>query len=98
MFKSKHQDEAARSIFMSSIKGLANTGAVAASFFMTPLLYAQSVDWIRAFTAKHYGHDLVGLTDLAWFALVALLTFFIARASMATLLVMGGLAIATRFL
>lgn len=98
MLGNKNQSEAARSIFMSSIKGLANTGAVAASFFLTPIFYAQSVDWIRDFTARYYGHDFVGLVDLVWFALVALLTFFIARASVATLLVMGGLAIATRFL
>ena len=95
---SNNQSEAARSIFMSSVKGLANTGAVAAAFFLTPLLYGQSVGWIRDFTVRYYGHELAGLTDFVWFVLVALLTFFVARASMATLLVMGGLAVATRFL
>lgn len=98
MFNSAHQNEAARSIFMSSIKGFANTGAVAVAYVLTPLLYAESVGWIRAYTAIHYGRDLVDLVDLIWFALVALLTFFVARASVATLLVTGGLAIATRFL
>lgn len=95
--KDKHR-EASQSIFMSSMKGLANTGAVAATFFATPLLYSGSVDWIRSFAATHYGSDWTDITSFAWFVLVALLTFFIARASLSTLLVMGGLAVAARFL
>ena len=95
---SNNQSEAARSIFMSSVKGLANTGAVVATFFIAPLLYAQSVEWIRIVTARHYGPEWTDLSDIAWFVLVALLTFFVARASVSTLLVMGGLAVATRFL
>ena len=98
MFGNNNQSEAARSIFMSSIKGLANTGAVAAAFFLTPLFYGESVGLIRDFTADHYGEDLAGVTEFVWFVLVALLTFFTARASVATLLVMGGMAVATRFL
>jgi len=95
--RDKHR-EASQSIFMSSVKGLANTGAVVATFFIAPLLYAQSVEWIRIFTARHYGPEWTDLSDVAWFVLVALLTFFVARASVSTLLVMGGLAVATRFL
>lgn len=96
--KGNKQSEAARSIFMSSVTGLANTGAVVASFFTAPILYGQSVHWIQNFTIQHYGSEFVDVAGFVWFALVALLTFFVARASLATLLVMGGLAVATRFL
>lgn len=92
------QSEAGRSIFMSSIQGLANTGAVAASFFLTPLLYSTTVDWIRNFSIRHYGAGWDDLVGFAWFILVAILTFYIARASLGTLLIAGGLALATRFL
>lgn len=94
----KKQSEAGRSIFMSSVHGLANTGAVAASFFLTPLFYSETVDWIRSFSIQHYGTGWDDLVGFAWFILVAFLTFFIARASLGTLLIAGGLALATRFL
>lgn len=93
----KHK-EAGQSIFMSSMKGLANTGAVVVAFLATPMIYGASVDWVQRFTARQYGTGLDDLIALAWFAMVAFLTFYIARASLGTLLVMGGLALATRFL
>ncbi len=98
MFGSDSNKEATRSVFLSSIKGLANTGAVAAAFFLTPLFYSQTVGWIRSFTTVHYGAVWADLSDFAWFVIVALLTFFVARASVSTLLMMGGLAIATKFM
>lgn len=93
----KHKD-AGQSIFMSSVKGLANTGAFGASFFLTPFFYSETVDWIKRFSDRHYGAGWDDLIGFAWFVLVALLTFFIARASLGTLLIAGGLAVATRFL
>lgn len=95
---SKKQSEAGKSIFMSSVQGLANTGAVAASFFLTPLFYSETVEWIKVFAIRHYGAGWDDLVGFAWFILVAFLTFFIARASLGTLLIAGGLALATRFL
>lgn len=92
------QKEAGRSIFMSSMMGLANTGAVAAAFFITPAIYGSSIDWVQRFTAQSYGTGWEDVVAFIWFALVALLSFFIAWASLATLLVAGGFAVATRFL
>lgn len=92
----KHR-EAPQSVFMSSVKGLANTGAVVATFFAVPPLYSGTAGWIEAYTARHYGPEFTELTSLAWYGLIALLTFFVARASLSTLLVIGGLTIATRF-
>ncbi len=93
----KHR-EASQTIFMSSMKGLANTGAVAATFFTTPIVYSASVDWIVSFAIRHYGEAWADVVNLVWFVLVACLVFFIARASLSTLLVMGGLAVATKFI
>ena len=83
---------------MSSVEGLATTGAVVASFFLTPLLYSESVVWIRSFAIQHYGAGWDDFIGFIWFVLVAILTFFIAWASLGTLLIVGGMALATRFL
>lgn len=90
--------EAARSIFTSSIKGLANVGAAGVAFFATPETYGATVGWVREFTARNYGYGWSDVTDIAWFLLLAFLTFFVARASVSTLLMVGGLAIASRLL
>lgn len=98
MFGNKQQNEAGRSVFMGSINGLANTAAVVATFFGTPLAYRASEDWIAAFVARHYSPDLTDPALIGWFIAVAATTFFVARASLGLAITMGGLAIAARFL
>ena len=93
----KHS-QASRSIFMSSIQGLANTLAVVVTFVGAPPLYSKTVHWVQAFTTRHYGYGIEDLTAFAWGCVCGVLVFFISRASISTALVMGGLAIATRFL
>lgn len=93
----KHQ-EAGRSIFMSSIQGLANTLAIVVTFFGAPPLYSKSVGWIQGFTIQHYGSGFEDLTSIVWACVCGALVFFISRASISTALVMGGIALATRFL
>lgn len=90
--------EAGRSIFMSSVQGLANTLAVVITFVGAPPLYSKSIGWIQDFTIHHYGYGFEDLTAFAWGCVCAALVFFISRASISTALVMGGLAIATRLL
>ena len=90
--------EAGRSVFMGSMHGLANVLALVAAFFGTPMVHGRTSAWVQDFVARHYGHGLADLTAFAWFVICALLIFFIARASIGTALVFGGLAIATRFL
>ena len=94
MFNRNQQRAATQSIFMSSVKGLANTLAVLVTFFTVPAVYSRSVDWVAAFT----GAEFTDFASFVWFILLALLVFFTARASISTLLVMGGLALAVRFL
>lgn len=98
MFDKDKQREAGRSIFMSSVVGLANVLALVAAFFATGPIYTRTVGSVVDFTTAHYGPDFTDITVLAWGVVVALATFFIARASLATLLVVGGLALATRIL
>ena len=93
----KHQ-QASRSIFMSSVTGLANTLAVIVTFIGAPPLYGKTIAWVQAFTAQHYGYGWEDVVSLAWFVVCICLVFFVSRASISTALVMGGLAIATRFL
>jgi len=94
----KKHSEAGRSIFMSSVQGLANTLAVVITFMGAPPFYSKSIGWVQSFTIQHYGYGFQDLTAFAWGCVCAALIFFISRASISTALVMGGLAIATRFL
>ncbi|WP_339715409.1 hypothetical protein [uncultured Sneathiella sp.] len=94
----KKQSEASKSIFMSSIIGLSNTLAIIITFIGAPPLYSKSVGWIQDFTIQHYGYGFESFTAFAWACICGFLVFFISRASISTALVMGGLAIATRFL
>lgn len=93
-----HPNQAGRSIFMSSVTGLANVLAVVVAFFATPVAYNRTVGWVQGFTAGNYGPGFEDITAFIWWLIVALLIFFFARASISTALVMGGLAIAARFL
>ena len=93
----KHR-RAGQSIFMGSMQGLANTVAVAVAFLATGPVHAYTVIWIMDYTARQYGTGWEDIVSFAWFVIVALTVFFVARASLSTLLVMGGLAIATRLL
>ena len=97
-WQQQNQNQAGRSIFMSSVTGLANVIAVVVAFFATPVVYQRTVGWVQSFTANHYGYGFEDITAFVWWLIVALLIFFGARASISTALVMGGLAIAARFL
>lgn len=100
MFKntSRKYQEASKGIFMSSVGGLANVLAVAATLLTAPLLYGNTVDWVTDFTGQHYGYGFDPLICLIWGACCGLGIFFAARASLSTGLVMAGIAVAMRFL
>lgn len=84
------------SFFMGSVEWLANLLALVVSFFATPPLFNFSVVFVAAYARDQYGAEWVSLAVLAWGAVIALTTFFLARASIGTCLVMGGLTIAAR--
>lgn len=94
----KQQNEAGRAVFMSSVNGLANVAAAVATFFATPLAYNFTEDWISGFVARHYGDGFTSIALIGWFIATALMTFFVARASLGLAITMGGLAIMVRFL
>ena len=98
MNHSNKQGDATRSVFMSSVHGLANTLAVVVTFFLAPLMYGRTIYWVQSYTASNYGNGLEDLVALVWGCVCAALVFFVSRASISTALVMGGLALATRFL
>jgi len=98
MFNKEDHKQAARSVFMSSIEWLANIGAVVATFLLLPFTYEWSMHFIDPFTRRHYGDELLGAVSVIWLGVVVLFLFFIARMSIGTALVMGGLAVAVRFL
>lgn len=97
MFGNKNHSEAGKSIFMSSITGLANTLALVATFLGAPALYGRSIDWVQRFTINQYGYGLEDLTAFVWFIICGCLVFFVSRGSVSTALVMGGGIIVMRF-
>ena len=90
--------QATQSTFISSVKGMANTLAVAVTFFTVPILFRSTSDWVRAFTVSQYGPDWTDLVLIGWFVICVLFVFFVSRASLSTALIMGGLALAARVL
>ncbi|MEM6537379.1 MAG: hypothetical protein AAF668_06575 [Pseudomonadota bacterium] len=87
---------AGRSIFTSSVIGLANTLAIVITFLGAPQLYGRTIEWVQAFTVNAYGRGWEDITAFCWFVVCLCLVFFVSRASISTALVMGGLAIANR--
>jgi hypothetical protein len=98
MYPKSPQNSAAQLVFMSSVYWLANLLAFIAAFLGTPPIYGRTVDWVIVFTTRHYGAEFADLISLGWFGIVACLVFFIARASISTALIVGGLTFALRFL
>lgn len=88
--------EAGRSVFTSSVTWLANFLAVGVAFLATPKVYGLTIVWVRRYTEANYGYGWTDLIEIVWFVIVAGGVFSFARASIATLVIMGGLAIAAR--
>lgn len=92
----KDYNQAGKSMFMGSVNGLGNVLAFVVTFLATPPAYSSSIMWVRTYTAHHYGYGYEDITALAWGAVCACLIFFLSRATIATALTMGGLALATK--
>lgn len=90
--------QAGQNVFMSSVIGLANTLAVVVTFFGAPELYKHTVGFVRETTYQINGASWVDFATLAWFLICTSLVFFIARASIGTALIFGGLTIVARFM
>lgn len=89
---------AARSIFESSQRALAELGAVIVTFFLAPIAFAHTRGWVLEYTSNYYGSDFVVFIDVAWMGIVGAVIFFISRITVSTCLMMGGAAIVMRFL
>jgi len=98
MLNGKDHKAAARGVFMSSIEWLANIGAVVVTFFATPIVYGFTIGWVTRFTQHYYGDAFLDVVTFVWGGIVMLLLGCIARMSIGTVLVLGGLIFATRFL
>lgn len=77
---------------------LATLIAALIAFFLTPLLFVLSIDWVLAFTAQSYAPGYDDLVRVAWFSATVIATFCVAWALFSTLLKMAALRIAYRLL
>ena len=94
--KNNTQKEAAKGVFTSSVSLLANVLAFAAAFFATGPIYKFSVGPVTNFAVSQYGAAMADITAILWAVIVALTVFAFARASLATAITLGGLALAAR--
>ena len=83
-------------MFMGSINGLGNVLAFIVTFLATPPAYSSTIYWVQDYTTGHYGYGFEDITAVVWGGICAALIFFLSRATIATALTMGGLALATR--
>ena len=98
MFNPNDQRSRQRSAFMSAVEGFATVSAAIAAFLLTPELHMRTVGFITRIAAERYGAgEFTEFVSFVWFVAMGLLTFFAARATLATAIVAGGLALATRF-
>lgn len=98
MFQSDKYRAASRANFMSSMQGLANVLAIIFTFVGAPPLYSKTIGFVQGFITNHYGYGFEDVATFAWGLICAALIFFVSRASVSTMLIMGAIAIATRFL
>ena len=94
----QQQKQKAQSVYMSSIEWLANTAAVVVTFFALPIAHYHSLPWVTHFTAQYYGREFIEPVVMVWYVILAFLIYFAARASVSTLLIIGGITIAMRLL
>ncbi|MEM9054522.1 MAG: hypothetical protein AAGB16_04275 [Pseudomonadota bacterium] len=92
----KDYSQAGKSMFMGSVNALGNVLAFIAAFLATPPAYSSTIYWVQTYTARHYGYGYEDITAVIWGCICAALIFFLSRATIATALTMGGLALATR--
>ncbi len=92
----KNQKEAAKGIFTSSAALLANVLAFAAAFLGTGPIYKVSVEPVTNFAVSQYGAAMADITAIIWAVIVALTVFAFARATIATSIMLGALALAAR--
>ncbi len=95
--KNKTQKEAAKGVFTSSAALLANVLAFALAFLGTGPIYKVSVGPVTNFAVSQYGAAMADITAIIWAVIVALSVFAFARATLATAIMLGALALAARF-
>ena len=97
MFKPpKGQREAARDTFTSSVALLANVLAFAVALLLTGPAYKATNPVVSGYLASQYGAVMGDLGSILWGVIVGVTVFALARASLATAITLGGLAIAAR--
>lgn len=97
MVNSQHA-QAGQNLFMSSVTSLANVLAFVAAFLGGPAMYHYTAPFVLELTYQTYGQEIIGLASMVWYGACYLLIFYIARATLGTALIFGGLAIVTRIM
>jgi len=87
---------AAKGVYEKSVQSIANLSAVVAAFFATGPLYAVSINWVLDFASSQYGDGFEWAVQAFWFVVTALSTYALARATIATVITIGGFALASK--
>lgn len=87
-----------QNFFMQSVRGLANILAFAVTYLTALPLFNLTHPFAYSVISRQLGGEYHAFSSLVWFIIVALTTFHVSRATLGTLLFMGGLGFALRFL
>lgn len=82
--------------FKKGMAIFADFAALAAAFFGTGPAYSATVDFVRDFSARHYGADITGLVEIGWFVIVAGGIFGLSRATVYTSIIALAFTVAAR--
>jgi hypothetical protein len=94
----QHYNQAGYGIFMQSLLWLSNLLAIVITFFAAPEVYNRTINFVFAFTAKHYTAGFEDIVSMIWWVIVAAFIFCVVRMSISTLFVVGGLSLAAKLL
>ena len=97
MFGLDKHKQAGQNIFMSSIQWLANFLAFAVAFGLTGPVYSRTVEKVADFAESHYEHISVELVTSGYGIFLFGCIYFVSRATLATALMFGAVAILMRF-
>jgi hypothetical protein len=97
VFGNDKQKQAARNTYQQSLELVANAAAGMFAVIATPWCYERSVGWIKGYISAAYSPDFADLGAFVWGALLAILLFGLSRMTIATAIIMGGLALVSRF-
>ncbi|NHK29631.1 hypothetical protein FF098_017115 [Parvularcula flava] len=83
--------------FSRTQRWLANAGSVVSTFFITPLVFGWSIDFVIDYAEAQYFNGIDWLVTLVWGFILTVTIFFLSRAVLAVLIELSRMLTHKRF-